>query len=117
LVPSSTNLEDMLVSSVISCSTAMIRRKCFLEQSFGTGFRHEDLVLWLELLRSGFRACGCREVLAYYRVTEKSRSGNKAKSALGRWHVFRDYLQLPFLPSFLYFVRYAFAALQKYKPA
>lgn len=117
LVPDSTSLEEMLVSSVISCSTAVIRRERLLEHPFGSSFRHEDLVLWLELLDSGCRACGCREVLAYYRVMERSRSGNKARSALGRWRVFRDYLHLPFLASFRYFIRYALTALKKYKPA
>lgn len=115
IVPETTDLEGMLACSVVSCSTAMIRRELLLDHPFREGYAHEDLVLWLELLRAGCRAAGCREVLAYYRQTEGSRSGNKLKAAAGRWRVFRDYMHLPFFRSAALFLRYAAAAVRKYK--
>ena len=115
LVPSVTDWEKMLVRSVISCSTAMIRRELLLQHPFQSIYAHEDYVLWLELLRDGCRAVGCPEVLADYRVSADSRSGNKLRSALGRWTVYRRYLHLPFFRSVSLLQRYAFAALHKYK--
>ena len=115
IVPEATDLNRMLERSVISCSTALIRRKCMLAHPFRNDFAHEDLVLWLDLLRAGYKARGCREVLAAYRLSQNSRSSNKWKAAVGRWHIYRKYIQLPFLRSCVLFLRYAVAATQKYK--
>lgn len=115
LVPETTDLEGMLVRSVISCSTAMIRRDVLLSHPFHGDYAHEDLVLWLELLHAGCRAAGCGEVLANYRVFDSSRSGNKLKAAAGRWSVYRSYLKLPLIRSATLFLRYAVCALQKYR--
>lgn len=115
IVPEETDLYRMLERSVISCSTAMIRRKIMLEHPFHNDFTHEDLVLWLDLLQTGCKARGCREVLAAYRLSENSRSRNKWKAAVGRWHIFRQHLKLPFLRSCTVFLRYALTATRKYK--
>lgn len=115
IVPESTSLEDTLIRSVISCSTALVRLNVLLEHPFRMGYAHEDLVLWLELLSSGVRAAGCREVLACYRVLENSRSGNKLIAAAGRWDIYRNYMHLPFFRSLFLLLRYAFLALHKYK--
>ena len=115
LVPESTDWENILVRSVISCSTAMIRREFLRKHSFGSGFVHEDLVLWVDLLRAGCKAAGCPEVLADYRLSADSRSANKLHSALGRWKVYREHLHLPFFRSCALFLQYAAGALLKYK--
>lgn len=115
LVPEETNVDSLLQRSVISCSTALIRRDLLLEHPFCGEYTHEDLVLWLDLLQAGCRACGCREVLAAYRLSENSRSGNKLKAAAGRWLVFRRHMHLSLLRSSVLFLRYALAATQKYK--
>ena len=115
IVPKTTDREKMLVRSVISCSTALIRRGCLLEHPFRSEYVHEDLALWLELLGTGCRACGCPEVLASYRVSSRSRSGNKRKSALGRWEIYRKCMGYPATKSAWLFTRYAVRALKKYR--
>lgn len=115
IVPTETNMEQMLVRSVISCSTALICADLLKEHPFRTDYYHEDFVLWLELLQAGCRAAGCCEVLADYRISRSSRSGNKRKSAVERWRVFRQYLRMPLLPSVRYWLAYVFNGLRKYK--
>lgn len=115
LVPEFTNFNKMLVSSVISCSTAMIRSDVLKAHPFDPTYYHEDFVLWMELLKVPYRAVGNREVLAHYRQIQGSRSNNKKNAALERWKVYRNQLHLSWGKSAVAFVRYAVKAVWKYR--
>jgi len=115
LVPPETNFELSLSQTVISCSTALLSRNIVDRYRFATDFYHEDLALWLQLLKDGYRACGVTEVLAQYRVMQGTRASNKLKSAINRWRIYRKYLNLPFLRSVSYLTKYAFLGLKKYR--
>lgn len=67
----------------------------------------EDLVAWLEILRTGVVAHGLDEDLARYRVIEQSRSSNKLKCAYQVWRVYRDFEHLDLARSSWYFTHYA----------
>ena len=115
LVPESTEYFESLTRSVISCSTAMIRRELLLAFPFPTDYSHEDLVLWLNLLQRGYIARGCQEVLAAYRLSDNTRSKNKMKAAHDRWIVYRRFLHLPIIRCCVLFAKYAIAAHRKYE--
>lgn len=115
IVPETTDREHMLVSSVISCSTALIKKDVLLQFPFGSDRGHEDYILWLRILSAGYRVAGDSTVLAKYRVFSDSRSGNKWKSAKKRWRIYRRDLGLSRLHSMKYFLRYAVAGLKKYR--
>ena len=115
IVEEQTTLERMLVRSVMSCSTVLLRASAIRANRFPTNLYHEDYAFWLDLLRSGFTAVGVTEVLASYRVVNGSRSFNKLKSARNRWRVYRDYLKLPLIPSVKAMTGYAINGLKKYR--
>lgn len=115
IVEEQTTLERMLVRSVMSCSTVLLRASAIRANRFPTNLYHEDYAFWLDLLRSGFTAVGVTEVLAGYRVISGSRSFNKLKSARNRWRVYRDYLKLPLIPSVKAMTGYAINGLKKYR--
>lgn len=115
IVPETTDVEHMLVSSVISCSTALIKRDVLLQFPFGSDRGHEDYILWLRILSAGYRVAGDSIVLAKYRVFSDSRSGNKWKSAKKRWCIYRRDLGFSRLRSMKYFLRYTVAGLKKYR--
>ncbi len=115
IVPEQTNLKEMLSTSVISCSTALLKAELCRSYSFPKDVYHEDFAYWLLLLQQGFQARGVTEVLASYRVRENSRSSNKLRSACGRWSVYRNYLGLSMGQSLLAIEKYAVAGLRKYK--
>ena len=73
-----------------------------------------DYVLWLDLLKSGYRAAGCTEILANYRQIPGSRSANKINAAKNRWIIYREYLDLPFVKSVVSLVNYMLAGIKKY---
>lgn len=115
IVPPQADLKYMLVKSVFSCSTAMLRRSSVGDSRFPVDFYHEDYAFWLALLQKGLVARGTPEVLAAYRVSENSRASNKLASAVRRWHVYRKFLHYSFFRSAWYLSRYAFAGVLKYR--
>lgn len=115
IVPDNTDFDQSLIKSVISCSTALLSRKIVNDYRFTTDYYHEDLALWLRLLRDGFTACGITDVLADYRVIEGTRASNKLQSAVNRWRIYRDYLGMSVSRSVVLIAQYAFMGIRKYR--
>lgn len=115
IVPETTTYDKMLRQSVLSCSTVLLHRASLGQHRFLPDCYHEDYALWLELLRSGYRAAGCKEVLADYRTVKGSRSDDKLRSAKNRWLVYRRVERLPLPKSIAVFAAYAFHGLAKHK--
>ena len=115
IVPETTSYRDMLVKSVISCSTALLSKNVYEKYTFRTDYYHEDLLLWLELLRDEKKALGVLDVLADYRVMKGSRSFNKVKSAINRWKIYRKCMKEPFFRSVCLIVSYSTLGLKKYR--
>lgn len=114
IVPNTANVQTILIKSVVSCSTALIKTEIVKEHHFEETFYHEDYVYWLELLQSGVKAVGLPEVLAEYRQSDNSKASNKISCARHRWEIYRGYLKMPFLRSAFYLTKYAFAGMEKY---
>lgn len=81
IVPERTSYDDMLRKNVIGCSTVFMRSPILIHHHFSTEHYHEDYVLWLELLKSGYIAAASTDVLVDYRIVDGSRSNDKLKSA------------------------------------
>ncbi len=109
--PQQLTYTDLLSDNQLGCLTAMVRATTFPELKF-VDHLHEDLILWLQLLRSTI-AHGLSEPLAIYRQAPGSRSGNKVKAACARWRILRHYEKLPLSRAVPCFVRYAVTALKK----
>lgn len=114
MVPESIDFEGLLKENVICCSSMLFRADVIRKIQLNTEFYHEDYILGLEILKNGYRAAGCREVLVNWRYLENSRSFDKRKSAQNRWRVYRDYFRLPLGKSIYLFCCYAAAGLRKY---
>jgi hypothetical protein len=76
---------------------------------------HEDYTLWLKILKDIDFAHGIKEPLAKYRVSRKSISGNKFKSAVWQWNIYRRIEKLNIFKSIYYFIHYVYFGLMKYK--
>ena len=114
IVPPTVTFEELLKENVILCSSLLIRMEALKDIRFTTDFYHEDFVLELDLLKQGFTAAGCTEILARWRYIENSRSFNKWKSAQNRWKIYRHYLKLTPIQSASPFIHYFCAGLRKY---
>lgn len=115
IVPERTSYYDMLRKNVIGCSTVFMRSPILIHHHFSTEHYHEDYVLWLELLKSGYIAAASTDVLVDYRIVDGSRSNDKLKSARNRWLIYREIEKLSLGKSVRVFVAYAFNGFIKHK--
>lgn len=114
-VPDRVTYESMLRCNHLGCSTVMLRSELCKEFKFRKEFYHEDYALWLELLRSGYKAAGCTEILVNYRVGHESRSKNKINAAKQRWAIYRKAEKLSLFKSARVFLKYAYYGFKKHK--
>lgn len=111
-VPDRLTYEGLLKNTAIASVTAMVDR----DQTGAISFpevNHEDYALWLSLLKRGLAAGGLNEDLARYRFARDSLSGNKLRSALWVWQVYREVEQLGLLKSSWCLANYGLNALRK----
>lgn len=114
IVPPSTDLDHLLKENVIGCSTVLLSAEVATQYRFTPGFYHEDYCLWLEILRDGYRAVGCTERLARWRLIGTSRSFDKRNGARNRWRIYRRHMGFSLLTSCRYFLVYAVRGVRKY---
>ena len=113
-ISKSLNYNQALKGNQIGCLTVMLDRKQIPNIHF-TIHKHEDYILWLNILKQGITAYGIQECLALYRTgNSKSISGNKLQSAMWTWKVYRDNIKLSVVESSYYFLFYLFRGLKKY---
>lgn len=115
IVPETTDYNAMLKECVIGCSTVLLHYPILACNYFFRDYHQEDYALWLELLSSGYRAAGCRDVLMDYRIVKGSRSRNKLISAKNRWIIYRNVEKLPLTKSIRAFTAYALRGMAKYR--
>ncbi len=111
--PSKTNFKEMLKSNVIGNLTG-IYDTAKVGKVFQENVHHEDYLMWLEILKKGYAAKCCEQVLAYYRVSNHSLSSSKLKNLSWQWNIYRKELNLSFFNSVYLYFSYAFNGLFKY---
>lgn len=105
--------KELLKSCIIGNLTAIYDVEK-IGKNYMENVGHEDYTLWLKILKKISFAYGIDEPLAQYRISSKSISGNKFKSALWQWNIYRKIEKINFLKSTYYFFLYAYYGLQKY---
>jgi glycosyltransferase involved in cell wall biosynthesis len=96
------SFSDMLKRNHIGNLTGMYDSK-LIECKFQKNIRHEDYLMWCELIKvAKFAYSIGPEPIGIYRVSCKSLSGNKIKSAIWHWNVLRYHLNVSFF-SLIYF--------------
>lgn len=108
-------ISDLLKENSVIFSTTIFKSDCIRGINFQDKWYHEDYVFLLEYIKRYRFLSGINDVLVKYRVHSQGRSFNKLKAAGFRWRIYREYLQLGFLESFLYYVHYAINGWRKYK--
>lgn len=111
--PKKVTFSDLVRANYIGCLTVMIDTETVKDLTFPK-IKHEDFACWLSVLQTGVVAYGQQEVLADYRKSFGSTSGNKIKAIGWVWNIFKNYLNLGFINALFYTIRYAFNTLLKY---
>ncbi|MBQ8046990.1 MAG: glycosyltransferase family 2 protein [Prevotella sp.] len=112
VAPPFTDYKQMLKGNVITMPAGIYDRS-----KVGTVLmkseHHEDYIMWLDILRQGFRAVNTQTVVAIVRVRDTSVSSNKLKAAGWQWNIYRNVEHIPLAKSVYYFVNYAYRAVKK----
>ena len=112
-VPEQVTYKQLLKGNVIGCLTVMLDKERLGNLKMKNA-RHEDYILWLDILKQGNTAYGLQEDLARYRKSETSLTSNKKRSALWTWQVYRQHQELSFFASIYYFIFYVCKGLLKH---
>ena len=112
-VPKSVDYKTLLKGNILGCLTVVIDRSKLDFKIKMSGAKHEDYVLWLSILKKGYLAYGIDEVLAQYRKSATSLSGNKVKSAMWTWNIYRNIEKIPLHKSIYYFINYGINGIKK----
>lgn len=86
-VPEKLIYEEAIKNTTIFVSTVMLdMKKISKEELYMPNVEiGQDSVTWWRILKRGRTAYGMQDVLAYYRVWDKSLSSNKIKAVFGAW--------------------------------
>lgn len=97
-----------LRNTIIGCGTVVVDRQLVGHISMPINDTSDDMALWLNILRQGFKAYPLKDVYQQYRVTGKSASSNKFKASRDVWHVYRENEGFSIIKSAYYFIVSAF---------
>lgn len=89
-VPESINYNQALKNTTIFTSTVMFNMELLSKDDIymPSVQKGQDTLTWWKILKKGIIAHGINEVLAYYRVGEKSLSSNKFKALKRTWKLY-----------------------------
>jgi glycosyltransferase involved in cell wall biosynthesis len=105
--------KDLLKTNHIGCLTGSYNVKLLGKRLF-INHGHEDYVLWLSILKEGYRAVNINQCLASRRVLKNSLSSNKTKAMKWQWRIYRNIEKLAVFKSIYYFIFYMYYALKKH---
>lgn len=112
--PQKIGYRQLLKQNLISNSSSLVRKELYEKYYVSDDRMHEDFAVWLGILKSGECAYGIDEPLLIYRLSKKSKSGNKFKAAKMNWNTYR-YMGLNFFSAFYYECCYIINGLLKYR--
>ncbi len=107
--------QDMLAYNPIGNLTGMYNCK-ILGKVLQKPVKHEDYLMWLEVVQRAGVAFSTKEALAFYRKTSSSLSAKKSEAARWQWSIYRDELKFGVLRSTWSFLGYIRHNLTKIKP-
>ncbi len=111
--PAHVNFKKLLGGNVIGNLTGIYDTRK-VGKVFQKQLHHEDYIMWLEILKSGYKAVNTNSIEAVYRESKNSLSGSKLKALVWTWNIFHKELHFNIILTFKYFLEYCFKAFFKF---
>jgi len=113
-VPSVMTYKDALKNTTIWTTTVMFdMTRISKDLIFMPNVKSEDTATWWKILKSGYKAYGLNEVLAYYRRSEGTLSSDKKEAIKRIWNLYRNVEKLNLFTSIYNFCFYAINAVKR----
>jgi glycosyltransferase involved in cell wall biosynthesis len=111
--PEMLNYNDLLKSCTIGCLTVVYDQRLIGKQFMPDYPKTQDYALWLKIMKTGVKARGIDQELAYYRIRQSSISRNKIIKAFYQWKIYREQENLNFFESIYFMINYTLYGLIK----
>ncbi len=112
-VPERLTYQEALGNTAIATSTVLLDRARVPRLEIRDVY-HDDLALWLSIMRQDVIALGLEEDWMRYRVAQGSKSHNRLRMARMVWRTYRDVENLGVIRSAWCFLQYAMRACLKH---
>ncbi len=112
-VETSVTYKKLLKQNIMSCSSVVLKKKWLIKYPMAFDNMHEDFAVWLSILKDNGVARGINEPLLIYRVDRNSKSGNKFKSMMMTYRVYK-YIGLNIFSRLYYLVFYTISGIKKH---
>lgn len=112
--PERVTYQNLLKGNVVPCSSVLVKRDIALKYPMVHDELHEDYIMWLSMLRDGYKFVGINKPFLKSRLGDEGKSRNKWKSAIMTYKVYR-YMDIPVYKAIGYFVSYALNGIKKYR--
>lgn len=112
-IPEKVTYKELLKQNVISCSSVLIKKDWLIKYPMQYDNMHEDFAVWLQVLRDNGVARAVNEPLLIYRVDKNSKSGNKFKSLLMGYRVYK-FMGINFFMRCYYMMFYIVRGIRKH---
>ncbi len=112
-MPKSMTYRQYLRNTAIGCLTVVIDREKTGDFRMPDIRTSQDMALWLDILKRGFKAYALNECLASYRLVPTSNSAKKLNAVKDVWRVYRQIEGLNIGYAAFNFCGYAFNAILK----
>lgn len=116
-LPEIVSYKEMLKINSIPCLTALYdtgKLGKLFQNNDRYYISYEDYIMWLSILKRGIVAYNTNDILALYRLSEKSISRNKFKMIKIRWNLYRKIEKLNYLNSLLNMYNHILLGFKKY---
>lgn len=113
-VPEKITYRELRHHNVIPCSSVLVKKHFFEKIKMEKDEIHEDYAVWLRILQTGICAYGINQPLLIYRISKKSKSGNKIKTIKMTYGVFR-LIGINPISSVYFTIRHIIGSIKKYK--
>ncbi|MCB0367785.1 MAG: glycosyltransferase family 2 protein [Bdellovibrionaceae bacterium] len=112
-VPQEITYSRLLQQNCIGCLTVVLDKTKTGPVEFQET-KHEDFILWLDLIKKGHACYGLNQDLARYRIVDASRSADKFESVRNTWRIYREVEGLSLPHAALRLSQFAMRNLSKY---
>jgi teichuronic acid biosynthesis glycosyltransferase TuaG len=113
-VPKVLTYRELLKQNLVSNSSVLVWKDLYQKYYAVGDNMHEDFAIWIGITKSGHKAYGIDEPLLIYRLSDSSKSSNKAQAAKMNWNTYR-YVGLNPAEAFYYMCWYTVKGLMKYR--
>lgn len=111
--PSELSYQELIRVNRIGCLTAMYNTEICGKQYMPNILKRQDYGLWLKITKKFGPAQGINEVLAKYRSSKRSLSGNKLKVLKYQWRLYREIENLSLLKSLYCLINHAWNGISR----